>query len=133
MKAKTKNSLKKIIKFAKEGKLKAKEGNGCVYHDKEKGTYCAIGCLLSKNLLKELEENNMNDGLSASGLFEEYPDLETKLGFTSDQADVIQAMHDNWVDGRSEKRKFISTLEKLISGKITGVGTSRFTGATVSF
>ena len=110
-------AVNKVLRFAKNDKLRAANNTGCVYHNEKTGRFCAIGCLLPKKTLDLVKKKGYNEACGASELYGYMPELQKITGLTADQAAVVQEAHDGWAKGEYRKEKFIKYLQKAVDQK----------------
>jgi len=93
-------SLKHIIKQANKGKIGAAHakdggfGGSCLY-EYPSGNHCAVGCLLSKKQLKDLQRRELME--MSIGHVSKYVgavNLEAVTGMTLEELEKLQRVHD---------------------------------------
>lgn len=121
-----KKSLRKILRYARAGKLGAfdRKTGSCAYSIGEK--FCAIGCLLTPAQHKKVRQAGYNTGKGVHGLTEIFPDLfEERLGLAPHDAAKLQRAHDHAYDsseykhlgpkeGGKRRQQFQAGLERCI-------------------
>ena len=112
-------SLNTILQSAKDGKLKAIDHGRCMYYDKEYDRFCAIGCLLSHRMIRELIDEGCNKSTSARELYEAYPSMPRITGLSIEDAMVVQELHDLWAGGSLEKRQFVAKIQGVLDNRLT--------------
>lgn len=112
-------SLNTILQSAKDGKLKAMDHGRCMYYDKEHDRFCAIGCLLSPRMIRELIDERCNTDTDARELYEAYPSMPRITGLSIDDAMVVQELHDLWANGSLEKRQFVAKIQGVLDNRLT--------------
>jgi len=110
-------ALKKVLKFARNNKLRAANKSGCVYHNEKTDRYCAVGCLLPKEIIALIKKNNLNEACGAIDLYHAVPNLEKITGLCDTQANILQELHDGWANGEYRKQVFVDRLQQAIKTK----------------
>ncbi len=99
MKKITKETLEGLVIAARQGKLGAQNGTGCVYKDGQ-GRNCAIGFLLRPATIGLIVAEGLNEDTGVSGLLVPkglIPEVKEDLdaaGITDELASVLQQAHD---------------------------------------
>lgn len=114
------NTLELLVSMSKKGELGATNPDGCcVYHDGF-GRYCAIGALLTEEMHRDLDDNDMNEGASAQDLWShDAPfcwDIVAhlkSLGLNRKAAAALQNWHDAFFSPDTHAIKILLTGTEL--------------------
>jgi hypothetical protein len=117
------------IHLLKQNQRSMNDTGGCVYHHKDTGNYCAVGCLFKDTGIDtdEFEGIGIHSVIHSGFIKDKVKLLKSaldKIGITSNQyeiLDYLQGLHDNvsvdlWYDNLMFTAKLYNLSTKAIEG-----------------